>query len=305
LPAKEPLRVLVVEDHPDSREMIVYMVEEMGYKVYAAATGKEALSLLRERLADIILLDVMMPEMDGFEFCRIVGADPNLHDLHIIITSSKGTLEDRVKGLELGAADYLIKPFSLTELKARIGVGERIVRYQKVLKEQQALLEQIAREDKLTGLHNRRHFEERAQEECIRAIRYQRPLSLLVGDIDYFKQVNDHYGHARGDTVLREVGQTLLKHCRTNDLLARCGGDEFGILLPETPVEEALKMAERLCTAVAELAFTHQTHSFHVTMSFGVTCLVNHQLPELMDEADRALYSAKHKGRNRVEPFAA
>ncbi len=306
MPAIEPLKVLVVEDHPDNREMIAFMVKEMGYKVYTAATGKEALALLNECLPDIILLDVMMPEMDGFEFCRIVGADPNLHDLHIIITSAKGTLEDKVKGLELGAADYLIKPFSLIELKARIGVGERIVRYQKVLKEQQALLLQIAREDKLTGLRNRRDFEERAQEECLRAHRYQRCLSLLVGDIDYFKRVNDQYGHPRGDTVLREVGQTLLQHCRTNDLIARCGGDEFAILLPETQMEEALKMAERLCAAVGELTFTHQTDSFHVTMSFGVTCLVSHQrlnLPELMDEADRALYKAKHKGRNRVERF--
>ena len=118
--------------------------------------------------------------------------------------------------------------------------------------------------------------------------------------------MNDQYGHPRGDTVLREVGQTLLQHCRTNDLIARCGGDEFAILLPETQMEEALKMAERLCAAVGELTFTHQTDSFHVTMSFGVTCLASHQrlhLPELMDEADRALYKAKHKGRNRVERF--
>jgi len=246
--------------------------------------------------------------MDGFEFCRIVGAEPSLHDLHIIITSARSTLEDKVKGLELGAADYLIKPFSLTELKARIGVGERIIRYQKALKEQQALLEHIAREDKVTGLCNRRYFEENGQLECLRATRYHHPLALLLGDIDHFKFVNDQYGHASGDNVLRQVGQTLVQHCRNNDLIARCGGDEFGILLPESQMDEALKAAERLCTAVRELRFTCGGHSFQVTMSFGLTSFFSARpvnLPELMEEADRALYAAKHKGRNRVEPFVA
>jgi two-component system cell cycle response regulator len=301
---KETLGVLIVEDNNDIREMVSLMVGSMGYRTYTASTGKEGLIQLRAQVPDIVLLDLMMPEMDGFEFCRVIQADPTLPTPHIIITSAKDALEDKVKGLELGAADYLTKPFNLTELKARIKAGERIVRYQKMLKEQQALLEQLAREDKLTGLCNRRHFEERAQEECLRAQRYHHSLSFLLGDLDHFKQINDRYGHAYGDTVLKQVGQTLLLHCRTSDVVARYGGEEFACLLFETDSEDAERVAERLCAAVRELSFTHPSGPFRVTISFGVASLSDQQtqdLAELLEEADKALYSAKHKGRNRVE----
>ncbi len=301
---KETLGVLIVEDNNDIREMVSLMVGSMGYRTYTASTGKEGLIQLRAQVPDIVLLDLMMPEMDGFEFCRVIQADPTLPTPHIIITSAKDALEDKVKGLELGAADYLTKPFNLTELKARIKAGERIVRYQKMLKEQQALLEQLAREDKLTGLCNRRHFEERAQEECLRAQRYHHSLSFLMGDLDHFKQINDRYGHAYGDTVLKQVGQTLLLHCRTSDVVARYGGEEFACLLFETNSEDAERVAERLCAAVRELSFTHPSGPFRVTISFGVASLSDQQtqdLAELLEEADKALYSAKHKGRNRVE----
>ncbi len=301
---KETLGVLIVEDNNDIREMVSLMVGSMGYQTYTASTGKEGLIQLRAQVPDIVLLDLMMPEMDGFEFCRVIQADPTLPTPHIIITSAKDALEDKVKGLELGAADYLTKPFNLTELKARIKAGERIVRYQKMLKEQQALLEQLAREDKLTGLCNRRHFEERAQEECLRAQRYHHSLSFLLGDLDHFKQINDRYGHAYGDTVLKQVGQTLLLHCRTSDVVARYGGEEFACLLFETDAEDAERVAERLCAAVRELSFTHPSGPFRVTISFGVASLSDQQtqnLAELLEEADKALYSAKHKGRDRVE----
>jgi len=286
--------------------MVALMVRGMGYVIVTAATGKEALARLREHMADIVLLDLMMPEMDGFEFCRTVQSDATLRDLHIIITSARDTLEDKVKGLELGAADYLTKPFSMTELQARIKVGERIVRYQKTLQAQQSQLEHLAREDVLTGLANRRRFEERAKEECLRAQRYHHPLSILLADLDHFKSINDTYGHAFGDLVLKDVGQILLRHCRTSDLCARHGGEEFAILLPETELAEAYKVAERLCAAVRSLVFKQPSGSIHVTVSFGAAGMDHEQrqtLEELLEQADQALYAAKRNGRDRVEAY--
>ncbi len=242
-----------------------------------------------------------MPEMDGFEFCQAINADDSLPDPHIIITSAKEALEDKIKGLELGAADYLTKPFSFSELRARIRVGERITRSQKELKEQKVLLERLAREDKLTGLYNRRHFEERASEECHRAQRYGRPLSLLLCDLDHFKQVNDQYGHGAGDTVLQQVGQTIQQRCRTSDLTARLGGEEFTVLLAETGLEDAQRVAERLCAAIRALTFAHPSGQFHITMSIGVAEVApTKTLEGLLKEADEALYAAKRTGRNRV-----
>jgi diguanylate cyclase (GGDEF)-like protein len=248
----------------------------------------------------------MMPEMTGFEFCQTLQAEESARDFHIIITSARDALEDKVKGLELGAADYLTKPFSLAELRARLQVGERIVRHRKSIKEQQVQFEHLAREDTLTGLSNRRHFDERLQEEWQRALRYGHSLSLLMCDIDHFKQVNDGYGHVCGDAVLKDVGQTLLNGSRTSDAVARYGGEEFVVLLCEASLKQAIAAAERLRAAVKALSFTHPSGSFHISMSVGVASSDNGK-PEdpmqLLAEADEALYAAKGLGRDRVECY--
>ena len=298
-PSETPLAILVVEDDQDIREMVTLLVKRMGHAVYSATTGKEALALIRSHA-----VDVMMPEMDGFELCRRIQDDGTLRDLHIIITSAKDTLEDKIVGLELGAAYYLTKPFSLAELRARIGVGERIVRAQKALKEQQSMLEQVAREDALTERPNRRAFEERAEAECIRAVRYLHPLTLLIGDLDHFKEINDHYGHAQGDIVLKRGGQTILDTCRTSGTTARYGGEEFAILLSETGMDEAQIVADRICAAVRALSFSPPADPFGVTISLGMASLLPghpQQYLELLEQADKALYTAKRNGRDRVE----
>ncbi len=305
--ANLPLGVLIVEDDREIRDMVTMMVKSMGYTVVTAVNGKDAFTRLRGQSVDIVLLDLMMPEMDGFEFCQKAREDPTLHDLHIIITSARDALEDKVRGLELGAADYLTKPFSLTELQARIKVGERIVRYQKMLRAQQSLLEDLVRKDELTGLANRRSVEERLREELPRTERYKHALSVLLADIDHFKTVNDTYGHSYGDFVLKEVAQAFARQCRATDLCARYGGEEFVILLPETSLPEARLVAERLCVAVRDLSFTQAGKAVHVTASFGVTSVnTDHpeSLDELLEQADQALYAAKRNGRDRVEVYA-
>jgi diguanylate cyclase (GGDEF)-like protein len=304
---EEPVAVLVVDDNEDIRFITVTMLKAMGYQVYTAANGKEGLAVLREhRPIGIILLDIMMPEMDGFTFCKTVQADPGLEDIHIIIVSARGGAKDKIKGLHLGAADYLMKPFNLEELRARVGVGERIVRQQRALKGQRALLEKLVREDPLTGLSSRRFFEERLGEEWARAFRYHHPLSLVIGDLDNFKQINDRYGHPTGDRVLASVGELLRRDLRQSDIAARYGGDEFALLLPETEEEGALLTAERLRVKVKETNFTEAVTPFPVTTSFGIATArfpspSSHQ--ELQDWADRALYLAKNRGRDRVELF--
>lgn len=305
-PDQAALKILIAEDNRDLRDIVARMVKTLGHEVAVASTGKEALAQVHEHSPDIVLLDIMMPEMDGFEFCQALQTEEILRDFHIIITSARDALEDKVKGLELGAADYLTKPFSLAELRARLQVGERIVRHRKLIKEQQKQLAHLAREDMLTGLSNRRHFDERFQEERQRALRYGHSLSLLMCDIDHFKQINDVYGHGYGDTVLKGVAQALLRSSRASDVVARYGGEEFVVLLCETGSEQALVAAGRLCAAVKALSFTHPAGSFRVSMSVGVTTAAGGDLEDsarLLTEADEALYAAKRLGRDRVECF--
>jgi len=300
---RAPLRVLIAEDNRDLRDIVARMVKTLGHEVSIASTGKEALRQVHDQPPDIVLLDIMMPEMDGFEFCQALQAEETLRDFHIIITSARDALDDKVKGLELGAADYLTKPFSIAELRARLQVGERIVRHRKSIKEQQAQLAHLAREDALTGLSNRRHFDERLQEEWQRALRYGHAISLLLCDIDHFKEVNDVYGHACGDAVLKEVGQTLLHTSRASDLVARYGGEEFAVLLCEATLEQAAVAAERLCAAVKALSFSHPSGSFRISMSVGVSSRSEGQpqnSAQLFAEADEALYAAKGCGRDCV-----
>lgn len=306
LKSQEALTVLIAEDNRDLRDIVARMVKTLGHEIAVASTGKEALQQVHDHSPDIVLLDIMMPEMDGLEFCRALQAEDLLRNLHIIITSARDALEDKVKGFELGAADYLTKPFSLAELRARLQVGERIVRHRKLIKEQQEQLEHMAREDVLTKLSNRRHFNERLQEEWQRALRYGYSLSLLMCDIDHFKQVNDVYGHLHGDLVLQEVAQALVRGSRASDVVARYGGEEFVVLLCEARLEQALIAAERLRTAVKAQSLSHASGSFHVTISVGVTTLAiegSASPAQLLAEADEALYAAKRLGRDRVECF--
>jgi diguanylate cyclase (GGDEF)-like protein len=304
---ESPAEVLVVEDSEDLRFIIATIVKGMGHQVHCAVNGKEGLNRLREHKGiGIVLLDLMMPEMDGFTFCQKVRTDPGFRDLHIIIVSARDTSDDKIKGLQFGAADYLTKPFNAGELRARVAVGDRMVRQQRILKAQRSLLEKMVREDPLTGLRSRRYFEELFEEEWARAARYRHPVSLVMGDLDHFKHINDHYGHSVGDRVLAGIGGMLRLGLRQSDIAARYGGEEFVLLLPETGREGALLLAERLRCRIKGMIFPHPSGPFSITISFGIATVTfpsSSARNEFLDSADQALYAAKNHGRDRVEIF--
>lgn len=317
-PAQEPYRteddaeraveVLVVEDNRELRKMTAMMVQTMGLAVHTAENGRSAIAALRRSPhIGVVLLDIMMPEMDGFAFCRDLQEDPTwrerVKNLHIIIVSARTSSEDKIRALELGATDYLTKPFDARELKARISVGERLVQQQRVLAEQRSLLEEMVRVEPLTGVCSRRFFEQTLAQEWQRACRYRHPVSLIMADLDRFKRINDRYGHGGGDRVLSRVGELLRVNLRQPDVVARYGGEEFVLLLPETGGAGAREVAERLRQTVKHEVFRHPEGDFHVTMSCGVATAEDAcktAADDLLGASDRALYRAKLAGRDRI-----
>ncbi len=297
----EPLTVLVAEDNPDQMEIIQMILGRSRYRLVCATDGEEALEHLARETVDIALLDIMMPKLSGMEVCRRIREDPRLKNIYIIFLTALITGEDRVKGLELGANDYITKPFYLPELMARLSVGERLTRERRQMEKQAA-------HDSLTGLHNRRTFEERLAHEFARTQRYGRPLSILMLDIDDFKKVNDQHGHDCGDIVIKGVAKVLAERTRKSDIAARFGGEEFIVLLPEVPLEGAIQAAEKLRQEISGLSFEPQSAApFKATVSIGAASTSVRGYEDgaaVIKDADLALYKAKRGGKNRVESGA-
>lgn len=307
--AKErPPVILVADDEPINRSLIQRRLEREGYRVYTAENGREAVEITRETLPDLVILDVMMPEMDGLEACRLIKEDATTHDLPVIFLSARDETDMKVSGLTLGANDYISKPFKAEELLARVSVAIRLKRERDQLRasaEEARVSAEIAHEqamtDQLTGLLNRYGLQRALQREQSEARRYHRPLSCLLIDLDNFKTVNDTYGHAAGDTALQQIANILTKAVRGSDMVFRHGGEEFLILLPETNLEGAAALAEKIRLA-AEAQLFGDGHIFPLTLSAGVASLSEHESGhDMIARADMALYSAKARGRNRVE----
>lgn len=292
-------RLLVVDDAPANLRLLVGGLGD-AYEMRIAKTGPDALALLEGWTPDLILLDVMMPEMDGHEVCRRLKADPLRKDIPVIFVTGRDEESDELKGLEVGAVDYIAKPFSLPIVKARVGTHLELKRYRD-------LLENHAFVDGLTGIPNRRRFDEVLGQAWAMGTRQQSPLAVVLLDVDHFKLFNDHYGHQAGDACLVQVGESLAGALtRSSDLVARYGGEEFVAVLPATPLEGALDVAEILRKAVDALGLphAHSTAADHVTVSLGVAARIpDSDAPPsgLVELADRALYRAKQGGRNRVE----
>lgn len=296
---EEKAIILIVDDTPMNLQVLSGMLSAV-YDVRIATRGEKALQIARsEPMPDLILLDVMMPDMDGYEVCRRLKSDPVTASIPVVFVTAKSEVEDETHGFSLGAVDYITKPFHLPIVSARVQTHLRLSR-------QARLLEEYAFLDPLTLLPNRRKFDMVAEEEWRRAMRNGEPLSIAMIDIDFFKGYNDSLGHGEGDICLQKVA-SVIKHStsRGGELSARYGGEEFIVLLPHTDMENVHKSAENIRSAVEALHIPHPVSTVlaYVTVSIGYATVYPKEglrLDEVMKRADDALYTAKKGGRNRV-----
>jgi diguanylate cyclase (GGDEF)-like protein len=290
-------KVLLVDDSAIMHMAIRELLDGESLEFHSAHSGESGLAMASTLKPDVILLDIEMPEPDGFEVCRRLKWDAELRHIPVIFLTAHDSTEHKVKGLDLGAIDYITKPCNVAELQARVRVALRI----KYLMD---LLATTARIDGLTGLWNRTYLDHRIVTEIALVNRHASRVGCMMIDIDHFKSVNDRFGHRVGDQVLREIADCLRSGCRVEDVVGRYGGEEFTILTPG--VEEGLlDLAERLRREIAAKVFTAGDHKFHVTASFGITDSREGPVEAMIDRADKALYAAKAAGRNCVIRAAA
>lgn len=294
--------ILVADDEPVNLALIRRRLEWEDYRVVTAEDGGQAVEVARRSLPDLILLDVMMPVLDGLQACRLLKEDTATRDIPVIFLSALDDTDTKVSGLELGANDYISKPFRVEELLARVAVAIRMKRERDRLRQNADAASEMSMTDALTGLRNRYGLQRALQRELSEARRYSRPLSCLLLDIDFFKAVNDTYGHAAGDAALVQTARSLTEAVRGSDVVCRYGGEEFIVLAPETGLEGALALAEKIRLAVSSRLFGDGEHIFPLTLSVGAAQLLAAESGnDMIARADEALYLAKQAGRNRVE----
>ncbi|HEY5522372.1 MAG TPA: diguanylate cyclase [Desulfuromonadaceae bacterium] len=298
--------VLIIDDSVTVREQIIKTLESFGLftRYYEAEDGLEGFKKLLSSPVDIILCDLEMPRIDGFKFLSMLKARPDLQDVPVIILTGMNDREQKIKGLEHGASDYITKPFDHEELVARVKVHLKIKKLQDELRCSNELLLELSNTDHLTGLFNRRYMMEALDKEVQRSIRKGGTLSMIMLDIDHFKLVNDGFGHLQGDVVIQKVALQLQKELRSYDCAARYGGEEFVAILPDSSLKDAVFVADRIRLAVLGTRFNGPLANLSLTVSLGVACLSKeHSLTVdgFIKLADDALYRAKANGRNRVE----
>ena len=319
MPDKAITTVLVVDDTPENVTLLSRILKMSGYNVGVAENGAQAIEYAIRWPPDLILLDINMPVMDGFEACARLNADERTRGIPVIFISALDNLQDKVRAFQAGGVDYILKPFEYEEIQARVET-HLVIRHLRVQLEEanQQLaarveeltrlnqeVQRLANEDVLTGCFNRRHFMSLAWQEIQRSIRYKGSFSFLMMDIDHFKGFNDRYGHQIGDQLLCQLVSLCQKQLRSVDILGRYGGEEFVVLMPETAGEGALEASERLRESIEKMSIDTPAGKLSITVSMGLASLTSgfdesQNLDTLIRSADKALFAAKDAGRNCV-----
>jgi two-component system cell cycle response regulator len=304
-----PISILVIDDSDSMRSQIIRTLREAALfdHCHEARDGIEGFKILIQNRVDLVFCDLIMPKMDGFKFMALMKSNQDLKDIPVIMLTGRGDREFKIRGLETGASDYLTKPFDDGELIARTRVHLKIKALQDELKRSNELLRELSITDPLTHLYNRRFLMDTLEKEFDRIRRKGGSVSLVVLDIDHFKQVNDTHGHQKGDVVLAAVAETTRSELRSYDIAVRYGGEEFMVVLPETPLSGGIAMAERLRASVGQMVFPPPMETLSVTVSLGVSAYPSDSVDsvdQLIRMADEALYRAKAAGRNQVEAMA-
>ncbi len=306
-------RVLIIEDNKPQADAAQKYLKSLGYKVFMAPDGKTAIKALSTDDIDVALLDLELPDMHGTKILQWIKNNDATRRVCVIIVTAKDSLGEKVMGLEAGAVDYLLKPYNDMELQARIRSCLKTQALQDELEKKNLRLTELVNEiktlavtDHLTGLYNRRHMNKVLNQEFQRVKRYKDDLSCMVVDVDHFKRINDNFGHAIGDMVLSGIADTLKEGFRSVDIIARWGGEEFVVLMPKTPLKEAMDVAQRLLRSVSTTKF-EPIGDEQITISVGLCNTPYTKIDGaemIVDFADEALLAAKRNGRNRLEIYS-
>jgi two-component system cell cycle response regulator len=303
--AEERFTVLIIDDSPVARKLVELPLLEKGYRLLLATSGRSGIELFEKHRPDVVITDWMLPDLPGQEVCQRIRSSSQDSYAYVIVLTAQTGKENLVEALALGADDYLTKPFHRGELLARVGVGARITGLHRQVEAKNKQLEELALTDALTGLPNRRAIEDWAASQLSNAARHGFPFWIALADLDYFKQVNDTFGHDAGDAVLKRFSKILKSSLRRGDLCGRLGGEEFLVVLTHTDKANALKVIDRIRLELSNAPVEFGGCTVGVTASFGLAGFEGSQKASafgpLRQMADAALYSAKRAGRNRIE----
>lgn len=299
----EQFLILAVDDAADNLQILGHALDQAGYGTTFASSGAQALERIPQTQPDLIVLDLMMPGISGLEVCQHLKKSPDTRQIPIIFLTASNDKRHLLDAFAYGAVDYITKPFNTPELLARVKTHLELKHSRDLLKQAIAQLESLAKTDPLTKVANRRHWVTTAQQELKRTQRYGCPFSILLIDLDHFKRINDTYGHHGGDQVLITTVEVMQQILRQQDTLGRWGGEEFVVLLPETPLKAAITVAERLRMAIEKRVNHPPPDQIYTctTLSVGITtCGARDMtLDSIIQRADKALYEAKERGRNQ------